>query len=107
MILLDVILLLLIVWVGYLFWLGRRQAEQAHRYIERYCQQHQLQLLDCAWQRGYPAKRGRYVGWLSHYEFRFSSDGETRYVGSATLLNLRLVQITTPPYRLPAESDLP
>lgn len=104
MILSDAILLLAIGFGFFLFWQGRRQAEQARRYIEQYCKQQQLQFLDMAWQSGKIAKRQRYIGWLSHYEFAFSSDGESRYHGQATLLNMRLVEITTPPYRLPETS---
>ena len=99
----DAITLILIGFVGWLFWQGRRQAEQAKRYAERYCQQHELQFLDIAWSHGRPAKRGRHFGWLSHYQFAFSSDGESRYEGTMTLLNLRLDEVITPPYRLPAE----
>ena len=101
MILGDAILLLAVALAFVLFWQGRRQAEQARRYIERYCKQQQLQFLDMAWQGGKIAKYQRYIGWLSRYEFAFSSDGESRYIGQAKLLNMRLVEITTPPYRLP------
>lgn len=101
MILTDAILLLSIGLAFTLFWQGRRQAEQARRYVQRYCEQQQLQFLDIAWQGGKIAKVKRYIGWLSRYEFGFSSDGESRYTGQATLINMRLVDINTPPYRLP------
>lgn len=102
MTLIDAILLLGISFAFVLFWQGRRQAEQARRYVERYCQQQQLQFLDIAWQGGKLAKMKRHIGWLSRYEFGFSSDGESRYTGQATLLNMRLVDINTPPYRMPS-----
>lgn len=102
MILGDAILLLLVGFVVLLFWQGRRQAEHARRYVEQYCKKHQLQFLDIAWQSGRPAKRARHIGWLSTYEFGFSSDGESRYVGQATLLNLRLVEVNVPPHRVPS-----
>lgn len=101
MMLLDAILLLAIAMVFWLFWQGRRQAEHARRYAQRYCQQHQLQFLDIAWRNGKLAKKGRHFGWLSNYDFAFSSDQQTRYEGELQLLNLRLVNITTPPYRVP------
>ncbi|RWU12314.1 DUF3301 domain-containing protein [Pseudidiomarina gelatinasegens] len=102
MVLADAIALLLVGFVVLIFWQGRRQAEQARRYVEQYCKQQQLQFLDIAWQGGRPAKLQRHLGWLSRYEFGFSSDGESRYNGQATLLNMRLVEITTPPHRVPS-----
>jgi len=101
MVLGDALLLLIILLMVVLFWQSRRQAEYARRHVENYCKKHQLQFLDIAWQGGRPAKRGRYIGWLSRYEFGFSSDGESRYVGQAVMLNLRLLEVNTPPYRLP------
>ena len=98
----DAILLITISFTGWLFWQGRRQAEQAKVHAERYCQQQHLQFLDIAWLGGRPAKLGRHVGWLSHYSFSFSSDGESRYEGTISLLNLRLEKVVTPPYRLPS-----
>lgn len=102
MILGDAILLFIVGFIVLLFWQGRRQAEQARRHVEHYCKQHQLQFLDIAWQRGRPAKWARHIGWLSTYEFGFSSDGESRYVGQAKLLNLRLVDVQVPPHRVPS-----
>lgn len=102
MALIDAILLIGVGFIGLLFWQGRRQAEQARRYVENYCKQQQLQFLDIAWLGGRPAKLKRLIGWQSKYEFGFSSDGESRYTGHVTLLNLRLVDITTPPHRVPS-----
>lgn len=101
MVLGDALLLLIILLMAVLFWQSRRQAEYARRQVESYCKRHQLQFLDIAWQSGRIAKRGRYIGWLSRYEFDFSSDGESRYTGQAILINLRLLKVNTPPYRLP------
>ncbi|CAB0149803.1 hypothetical protein PSI9734_00382 [Pseudidiomarina piscicola] len=101
MVLFDAILLIAIGFVGLLFWQGRRQAELARVHAKRYCEQHQLQFLDIAWQGGRLAKRGRHIGWKSHYQFAFSSDRESRYEGDLQMLNLRLLAIETPAYRLP------
>lgn len=103
MILADALLLIGIGFAFMLFWQGRRQAEQARNYVEHYCQQQQLQFIDMAWKSGKITKIKRHVGWLSRYEFDFSSDGESRYTGCATLLNMRLIDITTPPYRIPQD----
>ncbi len=102
MILSDAIVLLCVALVIVLFWQGRRQAEYARRYAQQYCKQNQLQFLDIAWKRGRIAKIGRHIGWLSDYEFAFSSDGESRYEGNISLINLRLRDVSTPPYRLPS-----
>lgn len=97
----DTLLLLLLVLVLWLFWQGRRQAEYARSYALRYCQQQQLQFLDIAWQRGRLRKVGRRIGWYSVFQFAFSSDREHRYEGELELLNLQLLRVTTPVYRLP------
>lgn len=99
----DAILLIGVGFVGLLFWQGRRQAEFARAHAQRYCQQHGLQFLDIAWQGGKISKAGRHWGWLSRYQFAFSSDREHRYEGEITMLNLRLQNVDTPVYRLPDE----
>ncbi|MDN7137680.1 DUF3301 domain-containing protein [Pseudidiomarina sp. 1ASP75-14] len=101
MVLLDAILLIGIGFIGLLFWQGRRQAELARMHAKRYCEQHQLQFLDIAWEGGRLARHGRHMGWLSRYQFAFSSDRESRYEGELQMLNLRLLRIETPVYRLP------
>ncbi|MDT7524781.1 MULTISPECIES: DUF3301 domain-containing protein [Idiomarinaceae] len=97
----DAMLLIFIGFIIFLFWQGRRQAEQARRYAAAYCKNHQLQLLDIAWQAGRPARFERHWGWRSSYQFAFSSDGESRYEGELVMLNLRLLEVNTPAYRLP------
>lgn len=104
MILGDVVLLLLLLGCAALFWQWRRQAELAGTYARRYCQQHQLQLLEIhrasgklSWHRSAP-------GWSALFIFDFSSDGESRYQGQLWLFNLHLQQIEVPPYRLPETS---
>lgn len=99
----DAILLIAVGFVALLFWQGRRQAELARLHAKRYCQQHQLQFLDIAWQGGKVSKLGRNWGWLSRYQFAFSSDREHRYEGQITMLNLRLQNVDTPVYRLPED----
>lgn len=99
----DALLLIAVGFVGMLFWQGRRQAEQARLHARNYCKQHQLQFLDIAWQGGKLSKSGRHFGWLSRYQFAFSSDREHRYEGEITMLNLRLQKVDTPVYRLPED----
>ncbi|RUO50975.1 DUF3301 domain-containing protein [Pseudidiomarina aquimaris] len=99
----DALLLIAVAFIGLLFWQGRRQAELARVHAQRYCQQYQLQFLDIAWQGGKLSKAGRHFGWLSRYQFAFSSDREHRYEGEITMLNLRLQKVDTPVYRLPED----
>jgi len=101
MVLADALLLLILLFIALLFWQGRRQAEIARVHAQRYCQQHQLQFLDIAWQGGKIARHGRHIGWLSRYQFAFSSDREHRYEGEIQMLNLRLLKVDTPVYRMP------
>lgn len=103
--LIDVVILLLLVLVISLFWQLRKQSEYATQQAQLYCKQHQLQFLDIAWEYGRPRKIGRHIGWFSRYRFGFSSDAETRYEGTLELLNIRLVDVKTPPYRIPSAAE--
>ena len=96
----GIVLIGLAMWA---FWQWRRQAELALMNAKRYCQQHQLQLLEIHREGGKFRWRKNRFGWYGYFIFAFSSDQETRYQGELWMLNFRLLDIEVPPYRLPAE----
>ncbi|EKE84858.1 DUF3301 domain-containing protein [Idiomarina xiamenensis] len=101
MTLFDAWLLIAIGLLGWLFWLWRQQSERARQQAQRYCQQQQLQLLEVYRGKGRFCRHQGRLGWLSHFQFDFSSDGESRYQGDLWMFNGKLTSIETPAYRLP------
>ncbi|MGL6530320.1 DUF3301 domain-containing protein [Aeromonas hydrophila] len=91
-------ILLLILGAG-AFWHQRRQAELAWQYMRRYCQHHDLQLLSLA--RSHRALAHQPLRLLTYYEFEFSSDGESRYLGQLRMQGLQVVGVELPPHRVP------
>jgi len=81
------------------FWLQRRQAELAWQYMRRYCQHHDLQLLSLARSRREVA--GKPLRLLTHYQFEFSSDGESHYQGTLNMQGLHVIGVELPPHRIP------
>ncbi|MBW3760790.1 DUF3301 domain-containing protein [Aeromonas jandaei] len=81
------------------FWLQRRQAELAWLYMRRYCQHHDLQLLSLARSRREVA--GKPLRLLTHYQFEFSSDGESHYQGTLKMQGLHVIGVELPPHRIP------
>ncbi|MGY3862134.1 DUF3301 domain-containing protein [Aeromonas lacus] len=81
------------------FWLQRRQAELAWQYMRRYCQHHDLQLLSLA--RNRREVTGKPLRLLTHYQFEFSSDGESHYQGTLKMQGLHVIGVELPPHRIP------
>ncbi|WP_421295958.1 DUF3301 domain-containing protein [Aeromonas veronii] len=92
--------ILLLIAMGGLFWLQRQQAEVAWQYMRRYCQHHDLQLLSLARHRRELAHNPLRL--LTHYQFEFSSDGESHYQGTLKMQGLHVVGIDLPPHRIPS-----
>ncbi|UIP28500.1 DUF3301 domain-containing protein [Photobacterium sp. TLY01] len=87
--------------LGYLFWQQRRQSELAQQFITQRCQQLGLQVLSVA--RGSHRLKddaGNWC-WQTLYLFEFSADGADAYQGSATFKGLRPVQFYVPPHHMP------
>ncbi|MEL3923540.1 DUF3301 domain-containing protein [Aeromonas enteropelogenes] len=92
--------ILLLMAIGGLFWQQRRQAELAWKYMRRYCQHHDLQLLSLA--RGKRELARQPLRLLTHYQFEFSSDGESHYQGTLKMQGLHVVGVELPPHRMPS-----
>jgi hypothetical protein len=95
----EMLWIMLLVCLASAFWQQRRQAELAWQYLRRYCKQHELQLLSVA--RSHRRLARRPLRLLTCYEFEFSSDGESHYLGTLTMQGLNMAGIDIPPHRLP------
>ena len=95
----EMLWIMLLVCLASAFWQQRRQAELAWQYLRHYCKQHELQLLSVA--RSHRRLARRPLRLLTCYEFEFSSDGESHYLGTLTMQGLNVAGIDIPPHRLP------
>ncbi|MGL4251241.1 MAG: DUF3301 domain-containing protein [Aeromonas sp.] len=94
----DMLAILALMAIAGAFWLQRRQAELAWQYMRRYCQHHDLQLLSLARSRRELARNPLRL--LTHYQFEFSSDGESHYQGILKMQGLQVVGVELPPHRI-------
>lgn len=99
--LIDVLALLGLFLLGYLFWQWRLQEEHARRHAEQICAKNKVQFLDIARTAGKFALKPK-LGWQAQFTFGFSSDSKSRYEGSITLINLFLQTSQLPPFRFHA-----
>lgn len=98
--LLEIIFALMLVLIVWLFWQTRVLAEAAKQEIENYCDKYNLQMLAMARVKLQPSRgsTGQFC-WKATYQFEFSSDGESYYLGSAIINGTMLISIETPAYR--------
>ncbi|TRW49563.1 DUF3301 domain-containing protein [Aliidiomarina halalkaliphila] len=100
----ELIVLLGLFLLAYLFWQWRLQEEFARQHAEALCKRHDLQLLDIARASGRPRFRPK-TGWEACFVFGFSSDIQSRYEGQIWLLNRHLRDYRLPTYRQVTEPD--
>jgi len=98
--LLNIIGLIGLLFVGWLFWQTRLLAETAKLATTEYAEKHGLQILTLARLSLKPSRneRGRFC-WKAQYQFEFSSDGESYYIGNIIVNGKRVISIETPAYR--------
>ena len=92
-------ILLFCLWWYFIY--QRKLAESARQYMQKYCEDHQLQFISIARSRTrlkFDAKRGLY--WQNHYGFEFSGDGESRYEGTLVLNGTKVQSVDMPVYRV-------
>ncbi|WP_064602221.1 DUF3301 domain-containing protein [Photobacterium sp. J15] len=87
--------------LGYLFWQQRRQTEFAQKFIEQRCDTLNLQLLAIA--RGEHKLKDSEGRWQWHtvYLFEFSADGHDSYQGYVVMKGFRPMQFYVPPHHMP------
>ena len=100
--LLNIIGLLILLTVGWLFWQTRILAETAKNATNDYGDKYNLQILTLARIKLLPSRnsKGRFC-WKAIYQFEFSSDGESYYIGTITVNGNNVLSIDTPAYRQP------
>lgn len=98
----ELVVLLTLIFLGYLFWQWRMQEEFARQHAEALCKRYQLQFLDIARESGRPRFRPR-TGWEATFVFGFSSDNQSRYEATIVLMNRHLRDYKLPTYRQEAE----
>lgn len=99
----DVLLIALVLTAGGLWWHGQGMKARALKHVRRYCDQHDLQLLDesLVLRRLWPV-RGRSGSMVLQrtWFFEFSSTGEYRYRGTVQLQGIFLKSIETQTHHL-------
>ncbi|MDD4863339.1 MAG: DUF3301 domain-containing protein [Alishewanella agri] len=98
----SIVLLLLVITIGYGFWLQRKQDERAVLLARQLCRQHQLQYLECGRSHYRLRKIGQRRLFVSCYQVDFSADGESRYQAELVLSGLHLAAFELPPHRIPS-----
>ncbi|WP_318482092.1 DUF3301 domain-containing protein [Photobacterium leiognathi] len=93
--------ILLVAIIAFLFWQQRRQTELAQYFIEQRCKNMGLQLLSFA--RGKHKLKDHHGewGWRTVFIFEFSADGHDAYQGYLEMKRLRVSHFFIPPHRLP------
>ncbi|WP_299020360.1 DUF3301 domain-containing protein [uncultured Photobacterium sp.] len=87
--------------LGYLFWQQRRQTELAQQFIDQRCASLGLQLLAIA--RGahkLKDKKGRWR-WHTVYLFEFSANGQDSYQGYVVMRGFHPMKFHVPPHHMP------
>lgn len=99
----DIILIALVLAAGGIWWHGQGIKARALGHVRRYCEQHDLQLLDesLVLRKLWPVRGVRGVMVLERtYFFEFSSTGEYRYRGTIQLQGYQLRSIETQTHHL-------
>lgn len=97
----DFYILLAIFLLGWFFVYQRNVAEKAKQSTKQYCEKNGLQFISLArikTRMGFNKRLGLF--WTNHFEFEFSGDGESAYVGTIALQNLKVINIDLPPFRV-------
>jgi len=98
--LLNIIGLLILAFIFWLFWQTRVMAELAKLSADNYGEKHGLQILALARTQLKPSRNEKgHFCWRASYQFEFSSDGESYYIGHIVINGQKVVSIDTPAYR--------
>lgn len=97
----DLLAILLLCFLLFLFWQSRRQAELAQRAIARKCDCMQLQVVSVALATHRFTRSERRVWLRSRYQFEFSSTGDDCYIGQLDMWGFQVVKFHFPIHRVP------
>lgn len=96
----DLVMLLVVLGIMFLFWRFRAIAEVANSHLAEYCERQNLQLLSVG---RIKTRIGSYRGKLdlhSEFAFEFSGTGEDSYSGTLSMAGLKILDLYTPAYRV-------
>lgn len=96
----NLILIVLIVVVGILFWRTRAMAEKANDYLAHYCEQQGIQLISVARKNLKIGTNKGKLDWRATFNFEFSGNREDKYTGSLQMIGLSVVSVDLPPFRV-------
>lgn len=97
----EIIALLILCLVCWLFWQTRTMAELAKRAADQHCDKLGLQLLAIARVKLKPSRsQNGHFCWQASYQFEFSSDGESFYLGTIVIKGDKVIKVDTPAYRM-------
>lgn len=86
--------------VVWYFWYIRSLAEFARNYLQQYCKKQGLQFISVARKQASLRLSKRYgISWFSEWEFEFSGDGESSYIGKLQMIGKQVSQIETPVFK--------
>jgi len=96
----SLIILLFIFVIALQFWRLRGISEHTVAFAQRYCQKEGLQFISLARHKTrlhiYRAK----PDWQVNYQLEFSSDGETRYLGTISTHGKQILSVDLPVFRV-------
>ncbi|MCW8333377.1 DUF3301 domain-containing protein [Vibrio sp. SCSIO 43135] len=96
----DLLAILGLSFVCFLFWQQRRQSELAKAAISRKCDQLDLQLISVAFgQHKLKTPAGSWR-WHTTYQFEFSALGDDCYQGELIMVGFRPMNFHLPPHRM-------
>jgi hypothetical protein len=87
--------------IGWHFIYQRKLAESARRFVQGYCDEHNIQFLSIAKLKSrivFDKKQG--LTWQNYYTFEFSGDRESRYEGTLIIQGAKVKNIDLPVYRV-------
>lgn len=97
--LINLVLLFVVIFIGWMFWLRRGMAEAAKKHVERYCDANELQVISVSRKSLKLAMVSGRPGWHAQFQFEFSGNHEDRYQGTLFMQNHFAVKVEVPPYR--------
>ncbi|MGO1190567.1 DUF3301 domain-containing protein [Vibrio casei] len=96
----DLLMILLVSLIAFLFWQQRRQSEISHASIAQHCKQLDLQLLSTSLLRyQFRLPDGRFQ-FHALYQFEFSARGDDYYQGRLIMVGFKAAKFMLPPYRI-------
>lgn len=93
----DLLFILAIFLVAWLFWLHRRASEIARHRAQQLCKQFNLQYVSLSLDSRKFSRVNRHWHLLSRYRLEFSPDGLRKYEGDVVLYGMRPGEYNLPP----------